>query len=116
MHLTAHALCMMVFVLGPFALIGFAFLWWELCKAMFIGGMLLSPVSLLCGWAFSLYCKPVFWLFPNLHTSHAAFGGSLHAHALPADAYGWCAMLLFYSAISVTVASLVSGWLRRRRA
>lgn len=108
-----HGLCLGLIVVAPFALFGFALVWWELCRVMFIAGMFLAPVSVLLAWLFGAYCTPVFALFPNLATSRTRFGGLVPGMALPDELHAWAAVALFYAVVAVVLGAQINRLLRR---
>jgi hypothetical protein len=112
-RLVVHTLFYVALVIIPLGSGLFALVWWEICRAMFIAGMFLSPLAIVPGWLFSKYCLPVTLLFPNLDFSHVPFGGLIGANPWPADTTAYLSVVLFYSAISVVIGACISALLTR---
>lgn len=115
MRLRIHLLLLLLIVGFPLALGGFAFLWREICRGLFIPGAFLLPLAVLAAYPFALYCAPVHALLGNLCFSTTAFDG-LVARPLPCDLNAWLAVAACYGLVSVALGAFLAPRLIARLA
>ena len=93
----AHAMTWLVLVAAPLLTAAAAWLWIEVCRAMWIPGLLLSLPGFVAQVAITFYALPLRWLAPELCYTPA---GSV-VSGLPCDANTWLALAALYSLISL---------------
>jgi hypothetical protein len=93
----AHAMTWIVLVAAPLLTAAVAWLWIEVCKAMWIPGMLLALPGFVAQVAVTYYAMPLRWLAPELCYTPA---GSV-VSGLPCDATTWLALAALYTLISL---------------
>jgi hypothetical protein len=97
----------------PLSAAGFAALWIELCKGMYIPGAFLAIPAYLLQGLLVLYAAPLRGVADSLCF---ASGERVIVKGLPCDATTWLAVALFYTLIAVVLTALLRGlWAVRRR-
>ena len=99
----AHAMTWLVLVAAPLLTAAAAWLWIEICSAMWIPGLLLALPGFVAQVAITYYAQPLLWLAPGLCYTPP---GSV-VSGLPCDANTWLALAALYSAISVGLVAAV---------
>ena len=93
----AYPLAWLLVVALPMVSAGAAWLWIEICKAMFIPGMFLALPGFVVQVALASYAAPLRWLAPGLCFS----GGNSVVHDLPCDSNTWLALAALYTLFSL---------------
>jgi hypothetical protein len=103
----------LLLVAVPLSTAGFAALWIELCKGMYIPGAFLAIPGYLAQAVLVLYAAPVHGLTDSLCFTS---GERAIVKELPCDAATWSAVALYYTLIALVLAALLRGlWALRRR-
>ena len=93
----AYPLTWLLVVALPLVSAGAAWLWIEICKAMWIPGMLLALPGFAVQVALAFYAAPLRWLAPGLCFS----AGNSVVHDLPCDGNTWLALAALYTLFSL---------------
>jgi hypothetical protein len=103
----------LLLVAVPLSTAGFAALWIELCKGMYIPGAFLAIPAYLLQGLLVLYAAPLHGVADSLCF---ASGERVIVKGLPCDAATWSAVALFYTLIALALTLLLrSLWALRRR-
>ncbi len=98
----AYLLTWLLVVALPLVSAGAAWLWIEVCKAMFIPGIFLALPGWVVQIGLAFYAAPLRWLAPELCFT----AGNSVVHDLPCDGNTWLALAALYTLVSLGLVAL----------